>query len=157
MEDIDISNSHLALEKLAESSTTQSFRHEEEQLRLKSRCLWIKAGDKNTADFHRQCRIKLSRNHILEVAIGEGVFVKGQDQLKLYASKRHQLLFQDDGITDKDASSELLLNIPSLVNAEDNYDLMKPFTEQEIINVIWAMESDEAPEPDGFTIHFYKV
>ena len=129
MEDIVISTSHLALEKLAQSSTTQSFRYEEEHLRLKSRSLWLKASDKNFAYFHRQCRIKLSRNHISEIAIGDGVFVKGQDQLIQFACKHYQLLFQDDGITDKDVSSELLANIPSLVNAEDNYDLMKPFTE----------------------------
>ena len=79
MEDLDISISHLVLEKLAQSSTTQSFRHEEEQLRLKSRCLWLKASDKYSAYFHKQCRIRLSHNNILEIAIGEGVFVKGQD------------------------------------------------------------------------------
>ena len=93
MEDIDIYNSHIAMEKLAQASNTQSFRHEEEHLRLKSQCLWLKADDKNTAYFHRQCRTRLSRNHISEIAIGEGVFVKGQDQLKLHASKHYQLLF----------------------------------------------------------------
>ena len=98
----------------------------------------------------------MSCNHISEIDIGEGVFVKGQDQLKLYASKHYQLLFQDDGITDKDASSKLLVNIPSLVNVEDNYDLMKTFTKQEIVDVIWDMESDKAPGLDGFSIHFYK-
>ena len=60
MEDINISISHLAVEKLAQSSTTQSFRHEEEQLRLKFHCLWLKASDKNTAYFRRQCKIRLS-------------------------------------------------------------------------------------------------
>ena len=57
MEDIDISNSHLERDKLAQSSTTQTFRQEEEHLRLSSHCLWPKAGDKNTAYFHRQCKV----------------------------------------------------------------------------------------------------
>ena len=34
---------------------------------------------------------------------------------------------------------------------------MKPFAEQEIIDVIWDMESDKAPGPDGFSFHFYRV
>ena len=93
MEDIDISNSHLALEKLAQSSTTQSFRHEEENLKLKSRCLWLKASDKNTTYFHRQCRVRLSWNHISEISIGEGVTIKGQDLLKQYPSKHFQFPF----------------------------------------------------------------
>ena len=78
----------------------------------------------------------MSRNHISEISIGEGVTVKGQDLLKQYASKHFQLLFEDDGFTVKNASSEFLANVPSLVNAEDNYGLMKPFTEQEIDDVI---------------------
>ena len=129
MEDIVISTSHLALEKLAQYSTTQSFRYEEEHLRLKSRSLWLKVGDKNSAYFHRQCRIRLSCNHISKIAIGDGSFVKVQDQLIQFSCKHYQLLFRDDGITDKDVSSELLANIPSLVNVEDNYDLMNPFAE----------------------------
>ena len=51
----------------------------------------------------------------------------------------------------------MLENILSLVNDADNYDLMKPFTEQEIVDTIWAMESDKAPGPDGFSAHFYKA
>ena len=39
MEDRDIYISHLALEKLAQFNTSQSFRQEEEHLRLKSRLL----------------------------------------------------------------------------------------------------------------------
>ena len=34
---------------------------------------------------------------------------------------------------------------------------MKPFSEEEINNVVWAMESDKAPGPDGFSFHFYRV
>ena len=34
---------------------------------------------------------------------------------------------------------------------------MKPFSEQESVEFIWAMESDKTPGPDGFSIHFYKV
>ena len=41
MEDKEITNSQLALEKAAQFKTTQSFRQEEEFLRLKSRNLWL--------------------------------------------------------------------------------------------------------------------
>jgi hypothetical protein len=34
---------------------------------------------------------------------------------------------------------------------------MKPFTEEEIYNVIWSMELDKAPGTDGFSIHFYRT
>ena len=34
---------------------------------------------------------------------------------------------------------------------------MRPFSEKEILDVIWAMEPDKAPGPDGFSFHFYRV
>ena len=54
-------------------------------------------------------------------------------------------------------SSEFLDNIPFLVNLEDDNNLMKPFSKKEIVEVIWAMESDKAPSSNGFSIPFYKV
>ena len=34
---------------------------------------------------------------------------------------------------------------------------MEPFTEEEIIDVIWPMELDKSPRPDGFSFQFYRV
>ena len=82
MEEIEITKSQRALEQFAQIKTSQSFRQEEEYLRLKSRSLWLQAGDKNIAFFHRQCRARLSQNHILEISISEGDIIKGQDLLK---------------------------------------------------------------------------
>ena len=48
-----------------------------------------------------------------------------------------------------------LSNIPSLVTAKLNVGLGKPFSKKEIMDVIWVMESNRAPRPDGFSIHFY--
>ena len=53
MEDSDISNSLFLLEKLAQVNSFHSFWREEENLCLKSRSLWLQAGDKNSAYFHR--------------------------------------------------------------------------------------------------------
>ena len=40
---------------------------------------------------------------------------------------------------------------------ETNEELMEPFTEEEMIDVIWSMESDKALGPDGFSFQFYRV
>ena len=34
---------------------------------------------------------------------------------------------------------------------------MKPFTEEEIIDAIWSMELDKAPDLNEFFFHFYRV
>ena len=78
LENIDISHSILSKEKLAQIKSYQSFRHEEETLRLKSRSLWLIAGDKNTSFFHRQCWLRISRNQISEIISRDGVVIKGQ-------------------------------------------------------------------------------
>lgn len=32
-----------------------------------------------------------------------------------------------------------------------------PVSEEEIINIVWSMEPDKSPGPDGFSIHFYRI
>ena len=54
-------------------------------------------------------------------------------------------------------SAYFLANVPSLVSQECNDGLMKPFSEIENLDVIWAMESDKAPRSDGFSFHFYRA
>ena len=65
-------------------------------------------------------------------------------------------LVQEDGLSEGEVSAQFLDYVPSLVNTEDNYDLMKPFIRKEILDVIWAMESDKALGLDGFSFQFYK-
>ena len=44
-----------------------------------------------------------------------------------------------------------------MVSAETNAGLIKPFSEQDVVEVIWGMEPDKAPGPDGFAIPFYRI
>ena len=44
-------------------------------------------------------------------------------------------MFQDNGLSDEEVSAEFLDNVPFLVSTEDNYDLMKPFSEKEILEM----------------------
>ena len=104
MEECDIAKAHLVLEQSAQLNSLQSFRQEEEFLRLKSRSLWLQAGDKNIAFFHRQCRARLSRNHISEISNGEGEIIKGHVHLKQATRSHFQLLFQEDGLSNDEVS-----------------------------------------------------
>ena len=130
MDNCDIFISLLAQEHLAQIKSTKAFRHEEEQLRLKSRSLCLLVGDKNSAYFHRQCRNRLSHNHISEITIGDGIIIKGQELLKQSAINHFQQLFYEDGILEDEVSFEFLENITFLVSHEDNFMLMKPFSKK---------------------------
>ena len=54
-------------------------------------------------------------------------------------------------------TADFLTNVPSIVSSKGNVDLMKPFSEKEILDVIWAMEPNKAHGSDGFSFHFYRV
>jgi len=47
---------------------------------------------------------------------------------------------------------------PSLgrLSVEDNEFLTRPFSEDEVKNVIFSMKENSAPGPDGFGVTFYK-
>eukprot|EP00253_Pinus_taeda_P020488 PITA_20488 len=115
------------------------------------------AGDWNTSYFHRQYRARLSRNYIAEIKTTEGQVCKGFNQVKGAVENHFRKLFNDGTYGNDEEIADFLTKIPLLVNAEDNLVLCSPISEEEIIKVIWSMEADKAPGPDGFTIHFYKA
>jgi hypothetical protein len=82
---------------------------------------------------------------------------KGFDQIKVAAEIHFQRLYKEEGSDCEEVISDFLSHIPSLIRRNDNSVLMKPFSEEEICNVIWSMEPDKAPGPDGFSIHFYRA
>lgn len=42
------------------------------------------------------------------------------------------------------------------LSREDNEDLTRPFTENEVKEVVFSMKENSAPGPDGFGVAFYK-
>lgn len=157
MEGFEITKAQLLIEQNTKLNSFLSFRREEEYWCLMSRSLWLEAGDKNTTLFHRQCRARLSRNHIYEISNREGEVIKGKPLIKQASTIHFRHLFQEDGSFDEDLAADFLSNIPSLVTADVNIGLLKPFSEKEIVEFIWSMQLDKAPRPDGFNIHFYRA
>jgi hypothetical protein len=99
----------------------------------------------------------LSRNHISEITSSDGLIHKGFEQLKAAAENHFKGLYKEEGFGSKEVISDFLSHIPSLIRRNDNSTLMKPFSKEEINNVIWSMELDKSPRPNGFTIHFYRA
>jgi len=47
--------------------------------------------------------------------------------------------------------------IPKLVTREENHNLNRPVSEEEVSEVIKEMQSGKAPGPDGFNVDFFKA
>ena len=86
-----------------------------------------------------------------------GVTIKGISPIKQAAKVHFQNLYKEYAFIDFDLASIFFTNIPCLARDEENKELINPFSEKEIIDVIWSMGPDKAPGPDGLSFHFYRV
>lgn len=138
-----------------QSEVFKECRKEKEIWRLKSRSTWLKAGDRNVAYFHKQARMRRNHNHIHQLH-GENGIIKGQDQLKEAARTHFKNLYSEEGEEEHSLSESLLKNIDPLLEEEEIKEMEKEFQESEVCDVIWGMDPDKAPGPDGFIGHFYR-
>jgi hypothetical protein len=157
METKDIAKTDLEKEQATQCKTYRSFRNEEEYWRLKSRSLWLEVSDRNTSYFHHQFKARLSRNHISKITTNDGKLCKGIDQIKVVVVSHFHHLYSKEKDDNEEGNKEFLKNILTLVTKEDNTALLSPTNEEEISKIIWSMDPDKAPGPDGFTIHFYRI
>ena len=54
-------------------------------------------------------------------------------------------------------SVDFLQPVECKINEQQNSELDKEVSEEEIREVVYSMQLDKAPGPDGFTIAFYKT
>lgn len=72
IEDHGYTNQLKSKEWEVQGQLTQIKREEEIKWRLKSREIWLKEGDKNTAYFHKQAAVKKSRNIVTTITDNQG-------------------------------------------------------------------------------------
>ena len=47
--------------------------------------------------------------------------------------------------------------MPKLVSREDNFNLNRPVTEEEVSGVLKEIQNGKEPGPDGFNVDFFKA
>eukprot|EP00253_Pinus_taeda_P014197 PITA_14197 len=128
-------------------------RAEEEDQRQKSRCLWLKAGDKNTYFFHNNIKLRRAGNQIDKIEV-EGKQLSDQEEIKEAAHNHFKTLFS---IAPQQTDNfEFLSEVESKISDAKNKELDQVITEEEICAVTFSMQQDKAPGPDGFTVAFYR-
>eukprot|EP00253_Pinus_taeda_P034134 PITA_34134 len=121
---------------------------------MKSRNLWLKAGDRNTAYFHKQAQARKCFNTISEIK-EEGDIHKDFDHIKGAAFTHFQKLYSED----KDPSHypELLENIPAVISQRRNEFLEAKVTKDEVKKALFNMDPNKALGPDGFSARFLQA
>lgn len=153
-ETTDITKEILDKEALFQQNYHKACLAEEEYWRLKSRSLWLKAGDRNSSFFHKQAQARKCTNSISEIK--DGIIIhKGNANIKKAASLHFEIMYSEEAILDQ--NSEMLDGIPSLISADMNHLLEAKVTKNEVKATLFAMNPDKAPGPDGFSARFLQI
>lgn len=118
--------------------------------RLRSRIGWLKEGDTNTRLFHRHARHRKKRNFIPKLKDEENILINHEKAASIFDFYSNLIGANSDWSRTVNLDS---LDIPRY----DRDALDIPFSEEEVLNTIKNLPSDEAPRPHGFTIKFYKT
>ena len=98
---------------------------------------------------------KYWKQHIYKLENDQGVVI-GDAQLKSYITQFYKDLFGSPDVSGITLEEDRIQDIPQ-VTQEDNELLTSEFTESEVKNVVFQMEHNKAPGPDGFPAEFYQI
>ena len=153
-EDEEITKEILVKEADLQQKLHKASLAEEEYWRVKSRCLWLKAGDRNSSFFHKQAQAWKSFNSISEIRDETS---KHRD---IRSIKRDAFLHFKNMYSGEEGlgyNPNLVNEVPSLISPRKNQYLEAEVTNSEIKNALFAMEPDKAPGHDGFTARFLQI
>ncbi|XP_071939796.1 uncharacterized protein [Coffea arabica] len=147
------SGSRAALEE-AKAVYARSLAWECEYWRQKAGIRWLQVGDANSAFFHSRCRQRRNFNFVARIKDQSGTWLENIQDIRrsavdffasLFASEQHG--WQAPGLP---------FTLPHL-SAADNAMLSVPPDMDELKGVIFALQPDSAPGPDGFGAGFYQA
>jgi hypothetical protein len=128
-----------------------SLLQEEICWRQKSRIRWLKEGDKCTKFFHQVANANRRSNTIDSLHVN-GTPISDPDAIKSHIVNFYESLFSEPSSWRPrvDNLEFEALSVDEATRLED------PFEEREVREVIFGMDRDKAPGPDGFSLAFFQ-
>ncbi|XP_049348976.1 uncharacterized protein LOC125813531 [Solanum verrucosum] len=127
---------------------------EESILKQKTQLQWFKEGDANTKYFHALMRGRRRRLFIHKICTGNDVWVQGDEQIAQATCDYFQEMFTGHN---RRIDGRILQYLPTLVTPEQNQKLQEMPTLEELKQVVFAMNPNSAPGPDGIGGKFYQA
>ncbi|XP_075091889.1 uncharacterized protein LOC142172035 [Nicotiana tabacum] len=115
---------------------------------------WFTEGDRNTSFFHNHVNGKRKKLQLKRIKNGSGVWIEDQEQLATAAVDFYQKQFTNEGDTSEFC---LLNNVPSMVTMDQNLELSRLPTIEEVRATVFDLSGESASDPDGFTGLFYQT
>eukprot|EP00253_Pinus_taeda_P031182 PITA_31182 len=125
--------------------------------RQRSRIQWLKEGERNTKFFHRSTIANRAHNRISSIKNEEGELLISHEAIEVKLFQHFQGITQENNSDRDHFIREVTRNIPKLVSKEDNFNLYRPITDEEVNEVLKDMQNGKAPSPDGFNVDFFKA
>jgi hypothetical protein len=150
-EERGLASEEILRKSLIASDLERIILQEELGWRQKSRVLWLKEGDKCTKFFHR-IAYSNKRSNSIESLLVNGFVTSDQPAIRDHIVHFYESLFSEqynwrpwlDGLAFNSLSSE------------EAAQLELPFEENEVLEVVKAMNRDKAPGLDGFPMAFFQ-
>jgi hypothetical protein len=111
-------------------------------------------GDSNTRYFHVIANGHHRRKQVQSLVQDEGQ-IEGHEQIKLYIANYYKGIFGPPEESSFSLEESQTDDIPQ-VSMEENGLLTAPYSEEEVKRVVFQMEHNKAPGPDGFPVEFYQ-
>ncbi|XP_071902386.1 uncharacterized protein [Coffea arabica] len=115
---------------------------------------WLRDGDANTSFFHSVVRQRRNSNFIARIKDAEGRWLDAAQDIKTSATEFYADLFTSES-TVRGGFPDLPFAIPS-VGSVQNDKIREVPSAEEIREVVFSMDLNSAPGPDGFGVGFYQ-
>jgi hypothetical protein len=143
----------LADEKIAHTVLEEALCRQEAFWQEKAKLNWHLEGDRNTKYFHRLAKIKSSTKAITSLQDGELVLTE-QNQISEHIVNYYKNLFCSNLVLQDPLLAEEV--IPHLVTDDINALLTIFPSNDEVKAVVFSLNRDSAPGPDGFGAFFFQ-
>ncbi|XP_075080127.1 uncharacterized protein LOC142165483 [Nicotiana tabacum] len=125
---------------------------EEKYCQQKAGMTWFKKGDRNTKFFHAQVRGRRKRLQLNRIQNSGGTWIEEEQKIAEEAIKFYKEQFTEAATP---SSFDIVEHVPNLINTEQNAELIKQLTKEEVKVVVLGLNGDSAGGPDGMTGKFY--
>ncbi|XP_024159346.1 uncharacterized protein LOC112166695 [Rosa chinensis] len=133
----------------------QLLTQQEKYRRQRSRAIWLKEGDQNSAYFHRRASNRRSKNTIKGLTNESGEWSSEPDDIKRLLLTYFQGIFHSES-SNTEAIQTVLAATPSKVTAAMNESLMQPYSDEEIKKALFQRHPSKSPGSDGMSPFFYQ-
>ena len=140
--------------KLIQNELHLLYAEEELQWFQKSHQRWLLQGDQNSSYFHWVANGRRRKNNMLSLKDGE-INIEGTDNLLKHATDFYKNLFGPAPGNLVPIDSDMWEAHENL-SAQDNEDLCRPFTMEEVKEALFSMDINRAPGPDQIPVEFYQ-